>query len=65
MWWLTSDLKTKARFQEIMVFCTDEVGRDEQLFDNLMKGYRALQSEVGGVQDEFRRICKVCQVVFP
>lgn len=59
---LTSASKAEPWLYETMAYFNEQVGRDEQVLENLLKEYRALQAVVGWEQDEFQ-IRKVCQVV--
>lgn len=59
---LATEAKTEAWLYETTAYFNEQVGRDEQVFENLMKEYRALQSIAGWERDEFQ-IRKVCQVV--
>lgn len=59
---LGSSPNTEAWVWETFAYFNEQVGRDEQVLENLMKEYRALQSFQGWEKDE-TQIKKMTQVV--
>lgn len=58
---LSATSKEPWIFETIAIFYS-QVGRDEQVYENLMKEYRSLQSVRGWEKDD-AQVRKVCQVV--
>ena len=59
---LISTSKTEPWMYETMAYFNEKVGSDEQVLENLMKEYRALQSVSGWERDD-HQARKVCQVI--